>query len=89
MGHKFNIRNMHVLNDPKRLEILDLHKVINHFKLERDMALVDIGTDTGLFAEAFLKLLPETRCYALDIRQEAIDLDWQLELMFHESEEAL
>ena len=73
MSHKFNIRNIDVLNNPKRLEILDIQTVINYFKLQKDMTLVDIGTGTALFAEAFLKLLPGARCYALDIRHEAIE----------------
>jgi ubiquinone/menaquinone biosynthesis C-methylase UbiE len=73
MGHKFDIGNLERLNDPKRLEILDLQAVISHFRLQKDMTLVDIGTGTGLFAEAFLKLLPEARCYALDIRHEVIE----------------
>jgi ubiquinone/menaquinone biosynthesis C-methylase UbiE len=73
MHHKFDIRHMDILNDPKRLEILNLKAVINHFNLQKDITLVDIGTGTGLFAEAFLKLLPEAKCYALDIMQEVID----------------
>jgi ubiquinone/menaquinone biosynthesis C-methylase UbiE len=73
MTHKFDIRNIDRLNNPKRLEILDLHKVISHFNLEGNITLVDIGTGAGIFAEAFLKQLPEARCYALDIRQEAIE----------------
>ena len=73
MSHKYNIRNIDVLNNPKRLEILDIQTVINYFKLQKDMTLVDIGTGTALFAEAFLKLLPGARCYALDIRHEAIE----------------
>jgi len=73
MSHKFDIRNIDRLNNPKRLEILDLQKVISHFMLEGSIALVDIGTGGGIFAEAFLKLLPGARCYALDIRNEAIE----------------
>lgn len=66
MSHKFNIKHLDRLNDPKRLELLDLAAVCRHFGLQRDMTLVEIGTGTGLFAEAMLKLLPEARCYALD-----------------------
>lgn len=73
MPHKFDITHIERLNNPKRLEILDLQRVISHFGLQRDMTLADIGTGTGLFAEAFLKLLPEAHCYALDIRHEAIE----------------
>jgi ubiquinone/menaquinone biosynthesis C-methylase UbiE len=73
MAHKFDIKNIDKLNNPKRLEILDLNMVCSHFNLQKDMTLVDIGTGTGLFAEAFLKLLPEAKCYALDIMQEVID----------------
>lgn len=71
--HKFDISHKDMLSDPKRLEILNLKTVINHFDLRKDVILVDIGTGTGLFAEAFLKLLPEAKCYALDISHEMID----------------
>lgn len=71
--HKFNIKNIERLSDSKRLEILDLQKVISNFGLNGDIVLVDIGTGAGLFAGAFLKLLPEARCHALDIEQKAID----------------
>jgi ubiquinone/menaquinone biosynthesis C-methylase UbiE len=71
--HKFDIRHIEILNNPKRLEIMDIQKVCSHFNLQNDMTLVDIGTGTGLFAEAFLKILPELRCYALDIKHEMID----------------
>ncbi|MBD3183755.1 methyltransferase domain-containing protein [Candidatus Poribacteria bacterium] len=73
MPHKFNIENIERLSDPKRLEILDLKKIVVYFGLKGEITLVDIGTGSGLFAEAFLKLLPEARCYTLDIKQEAID----------------
>ncbi len=73
MSHKFNVEHLSMLNDPKRLEILDLKKVCNHFGLQQDMTLVEIGTGTGLFAEAFLNLLPEARCYALDIVPEMLE----------------
>lgn len=72
-SHKFNVKNMERLNNPKRLEILDLRKVCSHFKLRDQMVLIDVGTGTGLFAEAFLKLLPEARCYALDIQPKMVE----------------
>ncbi len=73
MSHKFNVEHLSMLNDPKRLEILDLQMVCSHFLLQKDMTLVEIGTGTGLFAEAFLNLLPEARCYALDIVPEMLE----------------
>ena len=73
MSHKFNIEHLDRLNDPKRLELLDLAAICRRFGLQKDMTLVEIGTGTGLFAEAMLKLLPEARCYALDISPEMIE----------------
>ena len=73
MSHKFNVEHLDKLNDPKRLEILDLQTVCSHFGLQQDMTLVKIGTGTALFAEGFLNLLPEARCYALDIVPEMLE----------------
>jgi len=73
MSHKFNVEHLDRLNDPKRLELLDLAAICRRFGLQKDMTLVEIGTGTGLFAEAMLKLLSEARCYALDISAEMIE----------------
>lgn len=72
-NHKFNPKNIHLLDDPKRLKILDIRRVIEHFELKENSVLVDIGTGAGLFAEAFLDILPGSICYALDIEQEMVD----------------
>jgi len=73
MSHKFNVEHLDKLNDPRRLELLDLAAICRRFRLQKDMTLVEIGTGTGLFAEAFLNLLPEARCHALDISTEMIE----------------
>lgn len=73
MGHKFDIRHMERLNDPKRLELLELSTICCHFELQKDITLVEIGTGTAIFAEAFLNLLSEARCYALDIVPEMLE----------------
>ena len=73
MSHKFNVEHLDKLNDPKRLEILDLKTVCSHFELQQDMTLVEIGTGTALFAEGLLNLLPQARCYALDIVPEMLE----------------
>ena len=72
-SHKFNVRNMDRLNNPKRLKILDVSMICSRFKLQGQIVLTEVGTGTGLFAEAMLKLLPDARCYALDIAPEMIE----------------
>lgn len=72
-NHKFDPRHVHSLEDPERLQIMDIRKVVEHFKLKGELILVDIGAGAGLFAEALLDILPGSVCYALDIEHKMIE----------------
>ena len=67
--HKFDPEHIDRLNDPKRLELLDVDKICDTLDLDQADILVEVGTGTGLFAEAFLKRLPRSVCYGLDISE--------------------
>ena len=73
-AHKFDPKKLDRLNDPSRLALLYLDAVIQRFRLAEATVLADLGTGTGLYAEALLHRLPDARCHALDI--EPRFLDW-------------
>lgn len=72
-AHKFDPRKMERLNDPRRLELLDLDEVVRRFRLPSDAVLADLGAGTGLYAGALLGRLPEATCYALDIEPQFLE----------------
>lgn len=71
--HKFDIRKLEKLNNPERLNMIDMNKLINEMNLDGESTLVDVGAGTGIFAQEVLNILPKSKCYALDISQEMID----------------
>ena len=71
--HKFDPKNMHKLLDPTRLDLLDLPAITRRLDLPENAVLVDVGAGSGLFAGAFLDLLPGSTCFCLDIRQDLVD----------------
>ncbi len=72
-GHKFDVKKLDKLNNPKRLEMIDLNKIVNELELPKEPTLVDIGAGTGIFSEAFLNKIPNSTSYALDISKDMID----------------
>lgn len=76
-GHKFNEKKIDKLNNPDRLNILNVSEVCKFFGLDEVRVMVEIGAGTGLFAEAFLYSIPESICYGLDISLAM--LDWMSE----------
>lgn len=71
--HKFDPKNMHKLIDPARLTLLNLPSITDRLALPEHAVLVDVGAGSGLFAGAFLDLLPGSTCFCLDIRQDLVD----------------
>ncbi|MCU9814108.1 hypothetical protein [Paraclostridium sp. AKS73] len=58
-GHKFNIKKLEKLNNPHRIEMIDLEKIVENLKLRDNSLLVDIGAGTGIFqktARAYSKI---------------------------------
>ena len=76
-SHKFNPKMLDKLNNPERLNRLDLDKVIERLHIKNGDVLVDLGAGTGLFAGAFLDRLPSSICHALDI--EPAFIEWMRE----------
>ncbi|HSQ90468.1 class I SAM-dependent methyltransferase [Romboutsia sp.] len=72
-GHKFDVKKLDKLNNPKRLEMIELGKIVNELQLLSNSVLVDIGAGTGMFSEKLLDLVPDSKCYALDISKEMIE----------------
>ncbi|MGL5616819.1 MAG: class I SAM-dependent methyltransferase [Sarcina sp.] len=67
--HKFDVKKFEKLNNPKRLEMINLTEILKELNLPENPTLVDIGAGTGLFSEEFLNLLPTASLYALDISE--------------------
>jgi ubiquinone/menaquinone biosynthesis C-methylase UbiE len=72
-GHKFDVKKLEKLNNPKRVEMIELGKIINELQLSPNSVLVDIGAGTGIFSEEMLDLIPDSQCYALDISEEMLE----------------
>ncbi|MGL5414846.1 MAG: class I SAM-dependent methyltransferase [Clostridium sp.] len=75
--HKFDVKKLEKLNNPKRLESLNLDLLIKKLDLPENSTLVDIGTGTGFFAQAILDKLPSSSCIGFDISQDM--LNWTTE----------
>lgn len=73
MSKKFNIEDLEKLNDPKRLNLIDLRELLKILALNASPVIADIGAGTGLFSRALLERLPNSTCYALDIADEFIE----------------
>ncbi|EGT3617639.1 class I SAM-dependent methyltransferase [Clostridium perfringens] len=73
MSKKFNIDDLEKLNDPKRLNLIDLRELLKILALNDSPVIADIGAGTGLFSRALLERLPNSTCYALDIADEFIE----------------
>lgn len=70
--HKFECSRIDKLNDPRRLDLLDLEAICRRFGLHGGETLVEVGAGTGFFSEALLDMLPGALCLALDVNPEMI-----------------
>lgn len=71
-GHKFNVKKLEKLNNPERLELIDLEKIIKTLDLPQNPILVDIGAGTGIFSKSILERIEASSIYAFDISEEMI-----------------
>lgn len=71
--HKFDVKKLEKLNNPQRLQMVDLQNLINELDLPSNSVLVDVGAGTGIFSQEFLNLIPDSTCFAYDISKEMID----------------
>ena len=52
-GHKFDVKKLEKLNNPKRVDMIELGKIVNELQLSSKSVLVDIGAGTGIFSESY------------------------------------
>ncbi|GAA0824658.1 class I SAM-dependent methyltransferase [Clostridium tertium] len=71
-NHKFDVKKLSKLNNPERLSLIDLDKIIEELQLPKDSTIVDIGIGTGIFSEAFLSKLPNSKGLGFDISEDMI-----------------
>lgn len=71
--HKFDVKKLEKLNNPQRLQMVDLQNLISELDLPSNSVLVDVGAGTGIFSQEFLNSIPDSTCFAYDISKEMID----------------
>lgn len=72
MPHKFDVRDVEILESPERLQFLNPDVILDKVGLGREMILADLGCGTGYFT------IPASRrvkkVFALDIQQGMLDI---------------
>lgn len=71
--HKFDVKKLDKLNNPERLNLIDVDEIIRQLDLPKESTIVDIGVGTGLFSEVFLDKLPDSKGFGFDISEEMIE----------------
>jgi ubiquinone/menaquinone biosynthesis C-methylase UbiE len=66
-SRKFDPKKLEVLNDPKRLQILDPDLIWETVDVSNPRVLVDIGAGTGFFAVPFSRKMKGGKVYACDV----------------------
>ncbi|MDF1557159.1 MAG: methyltransferase domain-containing protein [ANME-2 cluster archaeon] len=72
MSHKFDAKNVAVLDDPGRKEFLDPEFILDMLNLNENTVFVDFGAGTGYFALPAAIHVKEV--YALDILDEMVEV---------------
>lgn len=73
MGHKFDEKNMHKLDNPLRRKILPPAKILNNIGLSSGMVMADIGCGTGYFTLPAARIVgKEGKILALDLSKEML-----------------
>ena len=71
-NHKFDVKKLEKLNNPERLNLIDVDGIIKELNLPAESAIVDIGIGTGIFSESFLSKLPDSKGFGFDISEEMV-----------------
>ena len=75
MAHKFDINNMHKLDNPRRREVLPPDEILRKLNINKGDIFADIGCGIGYFSLPAAKLVGETGVvYALDIYSDMLKL---------------
>lgn len=73
MAHKFNASNRHVLDEPKRRELLPPYQTLEKLGLKPKDVVADIGCGIGYFTIPASEIVGETgKVFAMDILPEMI-----------------
>ncbi|MDA3883844.1 MAG: class I SAM-dependent methyltransferase [Bacteroidales bacterium] len=64
---KFNPEKLAMLNNPERLRLFPITRVVESTKLHRPTHIIDVGAGTGLFSVACAEQFPHARISACDI----------------------
>lgn len=70
--HKFDSKKLDRLNNPERLNLINIDEIIRELDLHNESIIVDIGVGTGIFSEYFLEKLPQAKGFGFDISEEMI-----------------
>jgi len=69
---KFDPAKLAVLNDPKRLDYLNIDVIWGKAVLVNPKVLIDVGAGTGFFALLFSKKIKKGKVYACDISEKML-----------------
>lgn len=70
--HKFDSKKLDRLNNPERLNLINIDEIIRELDLHNESIIVDIGVGTGIFLEYFLEKLPKANGFGFDISEEMV-----------------
>ncbi|MBO8159585.1 class I SAM-dependent methyltransferase [Thermosyntropha sp.] len=74
MGHKFDSKNKHKLDNPKRRILLPPEKILMQAGLKKDMVMADVGCGIGYFTIPAASLVGENgQILALDLSRDMLD----------------
>ena len=71
--HKFNIKNLEKLDNPKRRQSLPPEETLKKFDIDDKGTLLDIGCGIGYFTIPAAYILKQGKVIGLDIMSEMID----------------
>lgn len=72
--HKFNIKNLEKLDNPKRRQSMPPEEILKKFHIDEVGTLLDIGCGIGYFTIPAADILKQGKVIALDIMSEIIDV---------------
>ena len=72
MVHKFDVKKAGILDNPERMQFLNLEIILDKLELTGEMVIADLGCGTGFFSIPASKRVKKV--FALDIQQEMLDM---------------
>lgn len=72
--HKFDIKNLEKLDNPKRRQSMPPIEILNKFGIEGTGALLDVGCGIGYFTIAAAEVLGNGKVIGIDIMDEILEI---------------